>query len=355
MASSIPTNDDRSRLGVVIVAFGHEDTIRRLLDRIGEEKEPGDAVVLVDNHPEHLCAEIADRHPAADTAIRSENIGFGAACNLGVESLGPNVDLLLFLNPDTYPLPGALEAIRRAHVPEWAGWMPLLVTPDGVVNSAGNVLHLSGLSWVGGLGKPVSAFAKPCEVPLLSGACAVIRKQVWDEVGGFSDMYFVYFEDADLSIRMRLRGYKLGLLPDARIEHDYAFDRGSTKWFYEERNRYILILRTWPLSVIVVLLPVLFAIEIGLWMVAIGGRRGTLKLKSTVSFLRTIPKVCSQRRSIQRTRAISAREFLEIIESRMDTPLVGAFGRFRLLNFAMTRYYAAARWILSLFSRRSRP
>jgi len=153
-------------------------------------------------------------------------------------------------------------------------------------------------------------------------------------------------------MRMRLRGQKLGLLPEAHVEHDYVFDKGAQKWYYEERNRYILILRTWPVGVIIVLLPLLLAVEVGLWIVSIIGRRGVLKLRSTFSFIRAIPDATTARRSIQKARKLSSLEFFEMMEPRADSPLTGAIGRSRLINGVFTGYYALARATLRRFSRR---
>ena len=49
---------------------------------------------------------------------------------------------------------------------------------------------------------------------------------VWREMGGFPDHFFLYFDDVDLSHRLRLSGRDFGVVPAARVEHDYVFDKG---------------------------------------------------------------------------------------------------------------------------------
>lgn len=243
-----------NRLGIVIVAYGNQSSIKGLLDRLQGEKLPGDKMGLIDNHPDHLCADIAEQHGAVDLVIRSDNIGFAAACNLMVRRL-KNIDLILLLNPDTLPEPKSITYLRDSGKPEWGGWMGLLTLPDKRVNSAGNAVHLSGLSWCLGYGDKTSKYKEPFETTVLSGADMIVRKSVWDSIGGFDSIYFLYYEDTDLSYRITMAGYKLGVVPAAKICHDYDFGKSKTKWFYIERNRYLFIMRTWPAVVVAVLLP----------------------------------------------------------------------------------------------------
>ena len=111
--------------------------------------------------------------------------------------------------------------------------------PGGAhVNSSGGVVHWLGLAWAGQCDAPVAAApAGPAEVPFASGAALVVRREAWDEVGGFEPAYFMYGEDVDLSVRLRLAGWGVGVVPAARVEHAYEFAKGDYKWFHLERNR----------------------------------------------------------------------------------------------------------------------
>lgn len=336
--------NNHNKLGIVIVTYGNEDTIRSLLDKLGKDKKRSDSVVLVDNHPSHKCALIAENHVAVDVTICSDNVGlFAGGCNRGAAELPSDIDLVFFLNPDTMPLGDALDKIRHGK-PGWGAWMPLLLLPDGKVNSAGNIIHVSGLSWVSHLGDDASDFTKSHEVSLLSGACMVIRKKVWDEIVGFAEI--MYYEDVDISLRMRLRGHKLGILPKVHIEHDYVFDKGKLKNFYLERNRYLLILRTWPAGVILVLSPMLIIVELGLWAISILQRRFLLRIRSSLSSLKALPHTLRERREIRQTRAISTGQFLSILGFNADSPMLGFIGRSSLVNFIFAQYYRFAAFIL---------
>lgn len=337
------------RLGIVLVTYGEGEGIKRILNIIQKEKKPGDKVSLIDNHPAHATAKVAEKHPAVDVAIRSpENLGY-VGNNTAAKAIQDEVDLLLFLNPDSLPEKGAITKLREGPK-EWVGWMGLLVLPDGKVNSAGNVIHISGLSWVSGFGDDAANYQEPKEVTILSGADLVIRASEWRKTKGFGHLYFIYYEDSELSTTMIAMGKKIGLLPQAKIGHDYSFYNSPRKWFLLERNRYLYIIRNWPIGVIVVLLPLLILVELGLWLVAIMQRRFILKVKSTLSFFRLLPIAVKSRPDLQGLRKISALEYFDMLEPRIDTPLLPSIIRSAPVNWFFVAYYKAARFVLSIFS-----
>jgi len=339
------------RLGIVLVAYDNADSIGRLLEALGAEKRDGDRIVLVDNHPAHACAELAEKSIAVDLVIRSQNVGFGAGCNLGAAAIEDEVELLLFLNPDSTPEKGAITRLREGGEEEWAAWSGLLLLPDGRVNSAGNTVHLSGLSWCAGYGEEPSDY-RPAPAPVaLSGANLVVRTQAWKRLSGFAPDYFLYYEDTDLSFRLRSLGYGLGIVPGARITHDYEFDKSRQKWFFLERNRYVFILRNWPLSLLIVLAPLHIVTELGLWLVSVFQGRLLIRIHAVASFLRLLPRLLRQRRNISRQRVASAYECLRMLEPRIDTPLLSRLVRGRAISAVFGAYYKAAALVLRIASR----
>ena len=116
-----------------------------------------------------------------------------------------------------------------------------------------------------------SADLRRREVGYLSGACFAVRREAFDAVGGFDASYFLYHEDLDLSLRLRLAGGRLGVEPDARVEHDYEFVKGDYKWELMERNRWATLVRTWPGPVLAVVAPALLATELAIWLAAAAG------------------------------------------------------------------------------------
>lgn len=98
----MPENYKSVKLSVVIVAYNNEDVMDKLLETIHGQLDVKDRIILVDNHPKHLSAKIAGKKKFVHKIIKSENIGFGAACNLGAK-YSKGTDLLFFINPDSLP------------------------------------------------------------------------------------------------------------------------------------------------------------------------------------------------------------------------------------------------------------
>lgn len=319
-------------VGIVIVVHNTPEQLKKLLTSLKTQIQAGDYLVVVDNHPKHSSAKITHDFKEVNKLILSENNGFAAGCNSGVGALPKNINTVFFINPDTTLGLDALNRLRTNIPDEWSAWMGLLVKKDGLVNSAGNVVHMSGLSWCDGFNDQPSEFTNNLEVSILSGACLMIRKNILDKIGGMPDGYFLYYEDTELSTRLLLEGKKMGLIHNALIYHDYDFSKSKTKWFYIEKNRYIYILRNWPLAVIILLFPYLVLVDLGLFIVSIIERRFFLKLQSLGSFIKAVPNTLHNRKEIQKTKKITSYIFLKTMATNIHTEQLGSPKKFFVIN-----------------------
>lgn len=329
-------------LGIVLVSYGHALEIADTLTLIEPQKQHGDCIVVLDNHPGRSTEQALKNNSAIDILLTANNVGFAAGCNMAVKAMPSSVDIVLLLNPDAHPEPTALAAIRYGK-PDWAAWMGLLIMPNGKVNSAGNLVHLSGLAWCGGYDDVPAAHTKDIEVPFLSGACMAVRRGVWQKLGGFNERYFMYYEDIDLSARLRLGGERIGLIAGAHFIHDYDYVKGEHKWFYLERNRWLFILMVWPWKVIALLLPVLLVSELGLWLISIATGWGRSRLEAILAVIKTVPAVLSDRHRVQASSAIPAKDFLTILEPTIKTLQLGSLLKFAIPNAILRGYYRLVR------------
>jgi GT2 family glycosyltransferase len=282
------------------------------------------------------------------------NLGYGAGNNLGArEARG---ELLLFLNPDAEPAPGFRDAIERplADGRGWAAWQGLVTAEEGrVVNTRGGIVHFTCIAWAGGAGEPVpepgadpAAPGREAEeaagIGFVSGACLAIPRATFEEVGGFAEDYFLYQEDVDLSLRLRLRGGRLGREPDARVDHAYEFEKGATKWRRLERNRWATIIRTYPAPLLVVVMPALLATELALIPASLAGGWLPQKLASWADVLRALPGLVRARRRIQASAAIGAGQFASALTADLDSSYLGSAARSRVLRSALRAYWRVA-------------
>ena len=182
----------------------------------------------------------------------------------------------VLLNPTRVVAAGALARLRAvaAEQPDWAAWQPVVMLPDGRINTAGGVVHYLGDRLGRALrratrptlaGRPVRGRRSPPGPRWSSGA------RSGSELDGLRDDYFLYGEDLDLGLRLWLAGRRVGVEPRARVIHDYEFDKGARKWYLLERNRWRTVLATYPLALLAAVAPALLATELGLLVVAARG------------------------------------------------------------------------------------
>ncbi len=310
---------DEITFGIIIVAYSYTDSTAKLARQISKQKSRNDFLIIVDNHPDHAVSTVVESIGGVDLVVKTENKGFSAGLNDGRRHLPKSINTILVVNPDASLKENAINNMRKNIPEEWAAWMGMVTMPNGQINSAGNTLHLTGLSWCRELGRKPSMFSEPREINNMSGAFFAVRANDWDYLGGMPEIYFLYYEDTEFSFRLKLLGKKIGLKPDAAVIHDYSFVRGKYKWYYLERNRQLFIFRNYPLPIILALLPMLLMIELGLIVVSLIQMRGITKLRSSFSFSVLAIKSLSARKKIQNTRAISLRQLIEMF----DTDITG--------------------------------
>jgi GT2 family glycosyltransferase len=313
--------------------------------------EPGDELIVVDNASADDTVAVVQRVAPRATVWRNPaNEGFAAAANRGArEATG---DLLVFLNPDATAAAGFAAAIRRPLLDGrgWSAWMGLVTAEGGrVVNTSGGVVHFTAIAWAGEAGAPAPGTLNgPREVAFASGACLAVPRVVWERAGGFPERYFMYHEDVDLSLRLRLAGGRLGIEPGAVVDHDYEFAKGAAKWRRLERNRWATIVRCYPASLLALLAPALLATELALLPVAAAGGWAPQKARATADTFGDLRRLVAERRAIQRTRTVSSAEFARCLTAELRSPFLGRAGRSPLLAAALRSYWAVVRRLLAL-------
>lgn len=209
---------------VVVVAYGSEPTIARAVASARRDDVVRD-VVVVDNASPDRSADEAAR--AGARVVRAEaNRGFGAGCNIGVAATA--APYVLLLNPDAAVAPGTVSGLRRA----LAGDASVGVIASDVVDADG-------------VPQPVrrrfpSVWRTPLEpglagrlderwyrrrsprggtVDWVSAACALVRREAYEAVGGFDERYFLYSEETDLCARLADAGWTVRWVPGLATVH----------------------------------------------------------------------------------------------------------------------------------------
>ncbi len=326
------------------------DDLSRSLPGLATELENGDEVILLDNDSgDDLQAVVTQHLPAAMIVEMGGNSGFAAAINRGAQLAAG--DLLVILNPDARPEPGFGSAIREPlqSRPQWSAWMGLVIYRDAgqaLINTKGNPVHFTGIAWAGGHGTPVQAAGVSGPVPTASGACLAVKPESWNRLGGFAEQFFLYQEDTDFSLRLRSVGETVGINVEAIVDHEYEFERGPDKWFWLERNRWAMIIRTYPAALLVLLAPALILTELALVVVASRGGWLKQKVRAWLALLGWLPRLARERRSIQSSRSIPAREFAGILTADLDSPFFPDLVRAPLPRILLRGYWRLLKALL---------
>ncbi len=338
---------------IAVVVVTHQsashlaDLSRALVPQLREDDE----FVIVDNLSTDGTPEVARGLPGPSRLLETgTNLGFADGCHAGVEAT--RAPLLLFLNPDSQPQPDCLERLRNAadRHPDWGAWQAAVLLDEREINTSGEIVHYLGIGWAGDCGRAISALpAADREVAAPSGAAMMVRRSDWLALEGMRREYFMYSEDLDLGLRLWLSGRGVGLVPDARVIHSYEFEKGPYKWFWMERNRWRTVLAVYPASLLALLAPALLAAELGL--LAMAARQGWLlpKLRAQAAGIADLPATLRRRRTVQRSRHLSAADFAKQLTSSLDSPyLVAAHSPWLRLPQAL--YWSLVKALLSLIA-----
>jgi len=232
---------------------------RRALRGLLDATDPCYELIVVDNASSDGTAELLARevHQAA-VVLNERNRGFGPANNQGASrAVGRYV---LFLNNDALVLPGWLPPLlQRAESDVRIGAVgPRLLNLDGSLQLAGALVARSGSTHELGYGEPADApeYGFSRVVDYLSGACLLVRRSAFEEIGGFDAAYGLgYFEDADLCLSLAQHGYRVVYEPRSSVTHVRgASPRSEALSALAVRNRSLFrrrwshLLRSRPLS-----------------------------------------------------------------------------------------------------------
>jgi GT2 family glycosyltransferase len=271
-------------------------------------------IILVDNgSTDGSVEEVLNNFSDIKILCSEENLGFSSASNIGAQYASG--EILAFLNPDTVVSPGWLNELLLALNDPFCGLVTpqiLLLANPGRINTCGNLVHFTGMPSCNGFMKKKGEMEKIELVSSVSGAAFIIKKEVFEKIGGFDDSFFLYAEDTDLSWRAKLAGYKSVYMPKSIIYHHYNQHFNPAKYYHLERNRYQILLKCFRWKTLFILLPSLITTEIITWAYALLSGREFIKskLEGYLWLVRKLPDILSARHKIQDYRITPDRTIL---------------------------------------------
>ena len=204
------------KISVIIVNYNGKKLLENCLESLFKTDYNNFEVILVDNNSTDGSMEfVTKNYPKIIVIKLDSNKGFAEPNNIGTKIA--KGEYLLFLNNDTVTTTNFIsEMVNVLEKDEKiAICQSLLLKPDGNIDSSGDFIDKMGIVY--------NSKTKTDEIKEISsarGACMLIRKKIFDKLGGFDEKFFFSFEDVDLGWRSWILGYKVVIVPNSIVYHD---------------------------------------------------------------------------------------------------------------------------------------
>jgi GT2 family glycosyltransferase len=298
-------------VAVVIPSWNSAGLLPRCLDSLAGQ-DAALELMVVDNGSRDGSLELLRERGASHVSL-PENVGFAAAVNLGAART--RAPAVLALNADTVLEPGCVGRLAEelAADPGLGGVQPRILQlepeTEGAIDRArlysrGMALSADGRAFEEGAGEAQdSRSAAAREIFGVCGAACLLRRQLFDRLGGYDERYFAFYEDVDLNVRARIAGWRFGYVPEAVVWH-----LGNATWSAEfarpgaenarlvARNRLATQAKFVPARA----LPRIAAVEVGSLARAARQRRLGATLAGKLAALRWLPALLGERRRLRR-------------------------------------------------------
>ncbi len=241
-------------ISAIIISYNTRDMtldcVRTFLDNVAEMPAEAVEVFVVDNASTDGSADaIRDAFPQPHVHViaNRENAGFGVANNQAMERA--TGEFFLLLNSDAFPKPGAVSALIDALRvrPDVGVIGPRLLNRDGSLQPSWNEYPSPRLAWenhlyLSSLRNKLTRGASGLTEPkagenglailknyFLSGACLLVRRAAYEQIGGFDPRFFFYYEEADWESRMERAGWRIAYAPHAETRHLHGTSGGKNR------------------------------------------------------------------------------------------------------------------------------
>jgi len=224
---------------VVLSWNGKEDTLE-CLKSLKAITYPNHRVLMVDNASTDGTEDaVRSAFPGVELIVNKTNLRYAGGNNVGIRhAIAKGSDYVLLLNNDTTVKPDFLNnLVSAAEAVSGAGMAAPKIyyydAPERIWYAGGKISWWEG--WISHIGvheTDLGQYDLQAETEYITGCCMLVKRSVIEEVGLFDEMYFIYGEDSDWSIRASRAGYKLLYVPSAVIWHKLSVSSGGhLSWF----------------------------------------------------------------------------------------------------------------------------
>lgn len=301
-----------NQVAVIIVNYNSEDLLCNCLNALAQQTYKPHRIIVIDNGSSPPLSNRIHQYPV-EIEYAEENLGFAAACNLGIK-LADDCEWVALLNPDAFPksdwlMQLIMAAKENPHFTCFASHLICAESPE-IIDGTGDVYHVSGRPWRRDHGRKALSTRQSEEIFAPCAAAALYQRAAMLEVGGFDEHYFCYVEDVDLGFRLQLANYRCLYVSSACVFHIGSAITGKKSDFYVyhgQRNLIWTYVKNMPSILFWIYLPQ--HIILNIFALLLFKARGQYKVafqakKDAIFKLRIVLK---QRKQIQKNRKTSLR------------------------------------------------
>lgn len=312
-----PTPD----ISVVVLNFNGRRWLAPCLDALAAQLgAPPFEIIFVDNASSDDSVAFVRNHQAGVRVHETgANLGFAGGNNAGARLAQGSI--LAFLNNDTVAAPDWLARLHAALAGRPAFSLVtsriISMTDPIVIDSAGDGYLRAGGAYKRGHGAPAGDYAESREVFGACGAAFMIRRPLFEQLGGFDESFFMVYEDVDLSYRARLAGHRCWYAADAVVRHAGSGTLGvmsDAAIYYGQRNLEWTWIKNTPSRLLAGTAP-LHAVY-ALAGLAHYGRAGRLlpALRGKWAAIRGLPRILRDRRMVRRGSVVDPRDLAQMMD-----------------------------------------
>ncbi|HEY5984606.1 MAG TPA: glycosyltransferase family 2 protein, partial [Anaerolineales bacterium] len=305
----------RPSVEAIIVHHESPATLTRVLETLKQQDQALDGIVVVDNGSRDEFGHMQTAHPDVRWVRLPENTGLTHARNAGLAQV--TSELVLVLDDDVYLTRGGLRLMLNAMETTGAAVVcpRILIHPaDSLIQCDGASIHFAGMLTLNNRDALISETPPlPSDCGAFIGACILARRQLLTDLGGFDEDYFFYFEDLELSYRMRALGHRIWCAADAVALHDLGQGtpglsfRGSGHYparraYLTLRHRWITMLLHFQVRTLLLLSPALALYDLAAFIACVGRGFGREWIGAVRSLLQDLPSLQARRRRWQARR-----------------------------------------------------
>lgn len=274
-----------SKIAIVYLVYYHNeayiDDMAAAVKNMTYPKDLVELVIVINPHEKYgpfvhyieetLLPESGKSLPHITILVQDTNTGFAEGSNIGINwAIEHEFDYAYMHNNDGFVAANAFEPLVDAMDADktiGAAQSLMLLHPEtALINSTGNAIQFLGFGFCKNYKVRLSDLQlEPIEeVGYPSGAAVLLRCSTVKDIGGYDEDYWLYHEDLELGLRMRIIGLRSVMVKSSVFYHKYQFARSVTKLFWMERNRYGTMLIYFNWLTLLLLLPVAIPVELGL-------------------------------------------------------------------------------------------